>query len=170
MPECDGIQATEQIRHIEANASVFSNRQPAVIFMITGQDSAEDRQRGEAAGCDAYHVKPVGIKALDQAIKPYFRHTTPGVKNAMTARPGSVDGATDNVPIVTGQKRGRVLQVDSRKNARDDSLHREVRRASMSCHPRSEAVLTSSPTDDVPQSSGLQTVMDEARRVDQRGV
>jgi len=73
MPECDGIQATERIRHIEANASVFSNRQSAVIFMITGQDSAEDRQRSEAAGCDAYYVKPVGIKALDQAIKPYFK-------------------------------------------------------------------------------------------------
>jgi len=82
-----------------------------------------------------------------------------------TVRTGSVDGAVDDVPTIVGHKRGRGLQVDSKSDARDDSLHREVRRASMSCRPGCEAVLTASPTDDVPISSGLQTVMDEASKL-----
>jgi len=97
MPECDGLQATEQIRDIERDASVFSNRKPAVIFMVTGQDSAEDRRRSEAAGCDAYYAKPVGIKTLDQAIKTYFKNFTPGAKNAPVCTRGSAGSeATKN--------------------------------------------------------------------------
>ena len=81
MPNCDGIQATEQIRALEAKAAVISNRKPSVIFMVTGQDSPDDRQRSAMAGADEFYVKPVTIKMLDVAIKRYFKLFKPGVRN-----------------------------------------------------------------------------------------
>lgn len=70
MPVCDGIEATQQIREVEGK------NQPALppsrILMITGQDSAQDKARSFAAGADAFYVKPMGVKALDQGIGKYF--------------------------------------------------------------------------------------------------
>jgi len=182
MPDCDGIKATEQIRTIEAKAAVVGRRQPAVILMITGQDSAEDRQRSKTAGCDAFYVKPVGIKMLDQAIKTYFQDFVPGASkpavdvghampnghktDGITSPPSSesqhlVNGVKDESTTSAGDARGRSLEVDAKSGggSRDESLKREVRRASQTCHPRSEVVLSSSPVSDVP-TEGLQSVMD----------
>jgi len=91
MPNCDGIQATEQIRALEAKAAVISNRKPSVIFMVTGQDSPDDRHRSAMAGADEFYVKPVTIKMLDVAIKRYFKGFKPGVKNeqSRSGRKGS---------------------------------------------------------------------------------
>lgn len=70
MPVCDGIEATQQIREVEGK------NQPALprsrILMITGQDSAQDKARSFAAGADAFYVKPMGVKALDQGIGDHF--------------------------------------------------------------------------------------------------
>jgi len=102
MPECDGLQATERIRDIERKASVFSDRKPAVILMVTGQDSAEDRRKSEAAGCDAYYAKPVGIKTLDQAIKTYFKNFTPGVRKAGSAGSEATKNSASTVLLSSG--------------------------------------------------------------------
>ncbi|KAK2602325.1 hypothetical protein N8I77_008869 [Diaporthe amygdali] len=70
MPVSDGIEATQQIRDVEGkNQHALS---PSRILMITGQDSAEDKARSFAAGADAFHVKPMGMKALDHGIGEYF--------------------------------------------------------------------------------------------------
>lgn len=86
MPNCDGANATERIRELEAQAA-FMGRKPAVIFMVTGQDSPSDRHRSNEAGADGFYVKPVGIKALDAAIAKYFKNFKSG------ARPVSRSGS-----------------------------------------------------------------------------
>ncbi|KAK5955560.1 hypothetical protein OHC33_003201 [Knufia fluminis] len=68
MPECDGVEACKRIRAYEKG----NNLQPAVIFMITGQDSVADRKNSFEAGVDDFFVKPVSLKKLDQAIAQYF--------------------------------------------------------------------------------------------------
>ncbi len=68
MPECDGIEATQRIRRLEEER----NWRKSVILMVTGQDSAADRQGADEAGSQSYHVKPISIKTLDHCLKRYF--------------------------------------------------------------------------------------------------
>ncbi|KAL0260526.1 hypothetical protein SLS55_004215 [Diplodia seriata] len=68
MPNCDGIEATKQIREIEHSCG----RHAAVIFMITGQDSPKDKAQSKQAGADEFFVKPTSLKTLDQGIAQYF--------------------------------------------------------------------------------------------------
>ncbi|ROV93569.1 hypothetical protein VMCG_08056 [Cytospora schulzeri] len=70
MPVLDGVKATQQIREIEKHSVPVLR--PSHIFMITGQDSAEDKTRSFAAGADEFYVKPTGIRALDRGIGKYF--------------------------------------------------------------------------------------------------
>lgn len=74
MPICDGIEATRQIRDVEGTNE--PSLPPCRILMITGQDSAQDKARSFAAGADAFYVKPMGMKALDQGIGEYFAGLT----------------------------------------------------------------------------------------------
>ncbi|KAJ4301771.1 hypothetical protein N0V90_003865 [Kalmusia sp. IMI 367209] len=68
MPNCDGIEATRQIRLLEQE-----NGWPkAIIVIVTGQDSLSDRTKSREAGADEFLVKPVGPKALDRRIKEWF--------------------------------------------------------------------------------------------------
>ncbi|KAL1873238.1 hypothetical protein Daus18300_004058 [Diaporthe australafricana] len=71
MPLCDGIEATRQIRDIEGTNEPAPS--PSRVLMITGQDSPEDKARSFAAGADAFYVKPMGMKALDQGIGEHFQ-------------------------------------------------------------------------------------------------
>lgn len=68
MPECDGVQACKQIRAYEQ----MHDKTPAIIFMITGQDSVTDRRSSFEAGVDDFFVKPVSLKKLERAISQYF--------------------------------------------------------------------------------------------------
>lgn len=70
MPLCDGIEATQKIRAIEGNSD--PRPLPSRVLMITGQDSLEDKTRSFAAGANAFYVKPMGMKALDQGIREHF--------------------------------------------------------------------------------------------------
>lgn len=70
MPILDGVKAVQKIREIEKQRVPL--RAPSHIFMITGQDSAEDKTRSFAAGADEFYVKPTGIRALDRGIGKYF--------------------------------------------------------------------------------------------------
>ncbi|KAH6643135.1 histidine kinase HHK3 [Boeremia exigua] len=68
MPQCDGIEATKRIRLLEME----KNWGKSVVFVVTGQDSASDREAAHEAGSQEYHVKPIGIKTLDMALKRYY--------------------------------------------------------------------------------------------------
>ncbi|KAG8630361.1 hypothetical protein KVT40_001980 [Elsinoe batatas] len=68
MPNCDGIEACEEIRRMEEERGLPRS----VIFIITGQDSPRDRERAGGAGADEFYVKPMSLKALDKAIGGYF--------------------------------------------------------------------------------------------------
>ena len=68
MPICDGVSATSQIRALEKGYGWDKS----VIFIVTGQDSQNDRASAQEAGSDGYLVKPVGPKVLDRGIKQWF--------------------------------------------------------------------------------------------------
>lgn len=70
MPVCDGVEATRRIRDLEGAGEPALPR--SRVFMITGQDSAQDKARSFAAGADAFYVKPMGVRALDQGIGEHF--------------------------------------------------------------------------------------------------
>lgn len=78
MPICDGIEATRQIRDLEQEKKP---RAPACcIFMVTGQDSGEDKTRSFEAGADEFYVKPMSIQTLDRGLGerfPAFKKTIP---------------------------------------------------------------------------------------------
>lgn len=68
MPNCDGIEACEQIRDFEAKEGLS----PAAIFIVTGQDSPTDRTKSFEAGADKFFVKPLALKSLDRGIADVF--------------------------------------------------------------------------------------------------
>ncbi|KAK8240426.1 hypothetical protein HDK90DRAFT_183811 [Phyllosticta capitalensis] len=68
MPVCGGITATKSIRALERD----SESTPAVMFIVTGQDSPEDKSNSKNAGADEFYVKPMSIKTLDAGIGQYF--------------------------------------------------------------------------------------------------
>ncbi|GAB7354661.1 hypothetical protein MBLNU459_g5089t2 [Dothideomycetes sp. NU459] len=68
MPVCDGLQATREIRALEKKSAL----QPLAIFMVTGQDSVQDKLHSLEAGADEFYVKPMSIKTLDRGIGQYF--------------------------------------------------------------------------------------------------
>lgn len=71
MPNCDGVEATRQIRQLEQ-----ANGWPrATIVIVTGQDSLNDRLLSKEAGADDFFVKPVGPKVLDRGLKDWFPET-----------------------------------------------------------------------------------------------
>ncbi|KAH7389743.1 putative histidine kinase-like protein HHK3p [Phaeosphaeria sp. MPI-PUGE-AT-0046c] len=68
MPICDGIKALREIRAMEEK----HGWKTSIISMLTGQDSPLDRANAAAAGANAFLVKPVGLKELDQCITQWF--------------------------------------------------------------------------------------------------
>ena len=82
MPILDGVEATQQIRDMEKE--IMPGQTRSCIFMVTGQDSARDKDRSFDAGADEYYVKPTGIRTLDRGVGKYF----PGFAEALpTLRP-----------------------------------------------------------------------------------
>ncbi|KAJ1325840.1 two-component system, NarL family, sensor histidine kinase BarA [Microdochium nivale] len=68
MPECDGMEATRQIRQLEKE----HGWPESTVFILTGQDNLCDKKDADEAGADEYYVKPVGIKTLDTGLSRYF--------------------------------------------------------------------------------------------------
>lgn len=67
MPVCGGLEACTSIRALEAAKSL----PPSTIFMVTGQDSPNDRLMSLEAGSDEFLVKPVSLKLLDKHLARY---------------------------------------------------------------------------------------------------
>jgi len=63
MPELDGFQATQQIRHMEGN------QRHTPIIALTASAMLGDRDRCIAAGMDDYIAKPVKMKVLRMMIE-----------------------------------------------------------------------------------------------------
>ncbi|QIW94659.1 hypothetical protein AMS68_000177 [Peltaster fructicola] len=64
MPGRDGIEACKDIRAYEKDKAL----RPALVFIVTGQDSLLDRRNAAEAGADRFFVKPLALKSLEQAI------------------------------------------------------------------------------------------------------
>lgn len=67
MPECDGLEATIQIRALEARQS----DQRQMIIALTAHADQESLKRCLKAGMDGYLTKPVSIDTLQQALQQY---------------------------------------------------------------------------------------------------
>jgi two-component system sensor histidine kinase/response regulator len=65
MPEMDGLEATQRIRH--GGCSVLDNEIP--IIAMTAQAMQGDRERCLAAGMNAYVTKPVELESLVEALE-----------------------------------------------------------------------------------------------------
>ncbi|KAK6347616.1 hypothetical protein TWF718_005455 [Orbilia javanica] len=68
MPVKNGIDATCEIRTSEAAEGL----QPSMVFMVTGQNTDEDKMKSVAAGANGYYVKPLSMKTLDDLISLHF--------------------------------------------------------------------------------------------------
>ena len=81
MPNCDGAEATRQIRKLEE----VNGWPRAIIVIVTGQDSPQDRLLSKEAGADDFFVKPVGPKVLDRGFKEWWRGACNGKIGVSTA-------------------------------------------------------------------------------------
>ncbi|KAH7325637.1 histidine kinase HHK3 [Stachybotrys elegans] len=68
MPVCDGLEATKQIRSLEA----CNGWDKSTLFIVTGQDDPSDRDAAASAGADDYFVKPLSIRTLDMVLRSHF--------------------------------------------------------------------------------------------------
>jgi two-component system, sensor histidine kinase RetS len=67
MPECDGLEATVQIRALEVRQTL----QRQTIVALTAHADQESLKRCLKAGMDGYLTKPVSIDTLQQALQQY---------------------------------------------------------------------------------------------------
>lgn len=57
LPELDGLEATMRIREADADSRI-------PVIALTAYALPDDEARARAAGCDAFHAKPVDFKKL----------------------------------------------------------------------------------------------------------
>jgi CheY-like chemotaxis protein len=74
MPEMDGLEATEQIRALEAPSD------HTTIVALTADAMAAAEARCRAAGMDAYLTKPIDRVLLAKCLDGYFLGTGPGAR------------------------------------------------------------------------------------------
>ena len=70
MPELDGFEATLQIRAAHANRCI-------PVIALTAYALPSDEARSRAAGCDAFHAKPVDFDKLFSQICELIGEATP---------------------------------------------------------------------------------------------
>lgn len=68
MPEMDGFETTQWIRHYE---NEYQISHPIPIIAVTANAMKEDKERCLASGMNDYLAKPFGIEQLSQIIKKY---------------------------------------------------------------------------------------------------
>lgn len=62
LPELDGLEATMRIREADADSRI-------PVIALTAYALPDDEARARAAGCDAFHAKPVDFKKLFVEIR-----------------------------------------------------------------------------------------------------
>ncbi|WDQ19058.1 response regulator [Rhodopirellula sp. P2] len=69
MPELDGIEATIQIRAADPDQRI-------PVIALTAYALPDDEERAKAAGCDAFHPKPVDFNKLFDQITSLLGETS----------------------------------------------------------------------------------------------
>ena len=82
MPELDGIEATMQIR-----AANVENRIP--VIALTAYALPGDEIRAKAAGCDAFHAKPVDFERLLEQISALLGESNAGAESVSASSKSS---------------------------------------------------------------------------------
>jgi len=68
MPEMDGLEATREIRKLQADGTVTKTP----ILLLSANTFTEDRERSLAAGADAHVAKPIKLDDFDQLLKRWI--------------------------------------------------------------------------------------------------
>jgi CheY-like chemotaxis protein len=69
LPGCDGYEVAQRIRDEDLMPRVY-------LIAISGYGQESDKQRAYEAGFDAYLVKPVNLKELEEMLaRPHGRET-----------------------------------------------------------------------------------------------
>jgi signal transduction histidine kinase len=97
MPEIDGLQATQQIRHLLSRAS-----QPRIVG-LTANDLVEERERCIGAGMDDKLTKPVRIDELKQMLEARSKTGSPD-------RPSATSGF--DLPVCDERQLEELMKVD----------------------------------------------------------
>jgi len=74
MPEMDGFEATQWIRHYEKEYNILT---PTPIVAVTANAMKEDKERCLEAGMNDYLAKPFGIDQLSALIDKYYHQKLP---------------------------------------------------------------------------------------------
>lgn len=72
MPVMDGLQATRQLRALQAEKRL----PPFPIIALSAHAGESDRQEAQAAGVDGYLTKPFLLDDLRRALAPYLPELT----------------------------------------------------------------------------------------------
>jgi PAS domain S-box-containing protein len=99
MPGVDGFRATAWIREREGG----QRRTP--IIALTASVLPGEREKCFAAGMDDYLAKPIGLKALDAALKKWI--VPPGASAAADAPPKLPSELPDDHPLRALESQGR---------------------------------------------------------------
>lgn len=68
MPEMDGLEATQEIRKLQASGTLAKTP----ILLLSANTFAEDRQKSLAAGADEHVAKPIKLDDFDQLLKRWI--------------------------------------------------------------------------------------------------
>jgi CheY-like chemotaxis protein len=77
LPGIDGLTLTQRIKSNPQTAHI-------IVVAVTAFAMKGDRQRAEAAGCDAYITKPIDTRQLPIQVAEWLRHRPP--KNNLNMR------------------------------------------------------------------------------------
>lgn len=103
MPEMDGFETTQWIRHYEKEYNITT---PTPIIAVTANAMKEDKERCLTAGMNDYLAKPFGIDQLSALLNKYY-HGKTVVEPAISTPPSLVD--FKDLPIFDEEQLRRVV-------------------------------------------------------------
>jgi CheY-like chemotaxis protein len=102
MPEMNGLEAAEEIRRREGDASAGAARPRTPIVALTAHAMAGDRERCLAAGMDGYLAKPLRPDELMATIESLFPASArpSGATSVAAPDPGERERAFDAATVL----------------------------------------------------------------------
>jgi DNA-binding response OmpR family regulator len=89
LPDMDGLEVCRRIRH----------RRDVAVIVVTARGEESDRVVALDEGADDYLVKPFGLAELLARIRAVLRRVRPGVSDAVTHGPLTVDQRARRVTV-----------------------------------------------------------------------
>lgn len=103
MPEMDGFETTQWIRHYENEYNIIT---PIPIIAVTANAMKEDKERCLEAGMNDYLAKPFGIDQLSALINKYYH---PKIISELTIKPETTLVDFKELPVFDDEQLRRVV-------------------------------------------------------------